>query len=346
MATISLILNADNSVSYAAQVRMKGVKRFKTFTRKLDAATWAADVEREIRLGKQDAIRQSEIRTFLDVINKYCTEELPFLSSAVQRQRNQQLQWWAHTIGNCKLSELSAERISAARAKLQVHDNSTVNRYCDVLRRVLTVAVKSWRWLQVNPMQFIDRLKESPGRLRWLADHERDSLLNCCKEVKCKQLYPIVVLTLSTGPRKSEIRNIKWSDYDRERSRVYLDKTKNGERRSVLLFGHALEVMQGLYENRNPRHKYVFEGRWQQPINIEYAWTQARQLAGIVDFHFHDLRHSTASYLAQQGASSVEIMEILGLKSIAMVKRYAHMSRLVTEQSVERMNLRLFNTAR
>ena len=46
----------------------------------------------------------------------------------------------------------------------------------------------------------------------------------------------------------------------------------------------------------------------------------------ITHFHFHDLRHSAASYLAMNGASLMEIAEVLGHKTLSMVKRYAHLS--------------------
>lgn len=56
------------------------------------------------------------------------------------------------------------------------------------------------------------------------------------------------------------------------------------------------------------------------------AWELARERAGLEDFRFHDLRHTAASYLAMSGASLLEIAEILGHKTLSMVKRYAHLS--------------------
>jgi integrase len=64
--------------------------------------------------------------------------------------------------------------------------------------------------------------------------------------------------------------------------------------------------------------------------------------AGIPAFRFHDLRHSAASYLAMSGASLAEIAEVLGHKTLAMVKRYAHLSEAHTRSVVERMNRAVF----
>lgn len=64
--------------------------------------------------------------------------------------------------------------------------------------------------------------------------------------------------------------------------------------------------------------------------------------ADIKDFRFHDLRHSAASYLAMNGASLAEIAEILGHKTLSMVKRYSHLSEAHTSEVVARMNQKIF----
>jgi site-specific recombinase XerD len=48
--------------------------------------------------------------------------------------------------------------------------------------------------------------------------------------------------------------------------------------------------------------------------------------ARIENFHFHDLRHSCASYLAMNGASLLEVADVLGHMSIQMTACYAHLS--------------------
>jgi integrase len=58
-------------------------------------------------------------------------------------------------------------------------------------------------------------------------------------------------------------------------------------------------------------------------------------LAGT--FRFHDLRHTAASFLAMSGASLIEIAEILGHKTLAMVRRYSHFTQGHTQGVVERM---------
>jgi integrase len=64
----------------------------------------------------------------------------------------------------------------------------------------------------------------------------------------------------------------------------------------------------------------------QQPIDLRAPWEAALRQAGIEDFRWHNLRHSCASYLAMNNATLAEIAEVLGHKTLSMVKRYSHLS--------------------
>ena len=63
-----------------------------------------------------------------------------------------------------------------------------------------------------------------------------------------------------------------------------------------------------------------------KPYAFRTSWEKALKAAEINDFRFHDLRHSCASYLAMDGATLLEIADVLGHKTLAMVKRYSHLS--------------------
>ena len=55
------------------------------------------------------------------------------------------------------------------------------------------------------------------------------------------------------------------------------------------------------------------------------VWLRALQRSGVGDFRFHDLRHTAASYLAMEGATLLEIADVLGHESLQTTKRYAHL---------------------
>jgi len=79
---------------------------------------------------------------------------------------------------------------------------------------------------------------------------------------------------------------------------------------------------------KDERSEFVFPNAAETPQAIEFFdtyWHAALTAAGIEGFRFHDLRHTCASYLAAQKCSLLEIADVLGHKTLAMVKRYSHL---------------------
>jgi integrase len=140
-----------------------------------------------------------------------------------------------------------------------------------------------------------------------------------------------------------EILGLRWRDVDFQRQTITLHDTKNGERRVLPLQGHALELIQQCSNGRRLDSDFVYPSRnGKKPFDLRRAWTAALKESNIPNFRWHDLRHSAASYLAMNGATLAEIAEILGHKTLAMVKRYAHLSDAHTAGVVRRMNEKIF----
>ena len=69
---------------------------------------------------------------------------------------------------------------------------------------------------------------------------------------------------------------------------------------------------------------------------------EACERAGVEDFRFHDLRHTAASWIAMNGGTLAEIAEVLGHKTLQMVRRYTHLTEGHTRGVLERMNTKVF----
>ena len=148
-----------------------------------------------------------------------------------------------------------------------------------------------------------------------------------------------------SGARLGEILGPRWPNIDLSRRVAVLEDTKNNERRALPLHGEALEVLRELSKVRRIDTDLVFASREGKATYPRYAFQKAVQRVGIEDFRFHDLRHSAASYLAMSGATLAEIAEVLGHKTLSMVKRYSHLTEQHTSQVVARMNARIFGNA-
>jgi integrase len=151
-----------------------------------------------------------------------------------------------------------------------------------------------------------------------------------------------VVLALSTGARRSELVKLKWTDFNlsSESPNIYLKETKNGESRVLPLLGQSLKIARVLHQKAAGKRSCVFphpDGRDVPFRDFDAHWYRALKAAGIEDFHFHDLRHSFASYLAMEGASLIEVANVLGHRSLRMTLRYAHLTPAYRQTRLTRM---------
>lgn len=354
MATIEERISNCGEKTYRVKVRVKGyTQQSASFKRKTDAKNWAKNTEAAINEGRFFNHSHTKKKNMNDLINRYIREILPNKPASITDQ-TRQLNFWKTEIGDLLIKDVSSSMITALRNKLKqqktvrgnLRNPATVNRYLAALSHAFTVAIKEWEWTSDNPCNRVSRLKESRGRTRYLSDHERIKLLDACYKSRNKYLYTIVVLALSTGARKSEILFLTWNNIHFDREIIQLDKTKNGEIRILPLQGYALELVKELYSNSTKESTLLFpsaRSNFQHPTTIRKSWNTAISEANLEDFRFHDLRHSAASYMAMDGASLIDIAQILGHKTLEMTKRYSHLSDAHTKKVVASMNSKIFS---
>jgi integrase len=350
MATYVVRTKKDGCKRVKVMVRRKNAPSVtQTFRTRREAEAWAMSIEGEILNGQESPRIEAMRHTLADAIQRYKEVEFPRKARQAKDQLAQ-LNWWLARLGQVKLAQLLPSLICRCRDELAMgttvqgkpRQPATVNRYLAALSHVLSVAYRDWGWLPDSPMSRVRKLKEPRGRVEYLSDDQRVSLLGVCANSKDPHLYLIVVMAISTGMRRGEIVGLKWRDIDWERRRIVLRHTKNDERRAVPLAPKVLDLLKerakgnGQDELIFPSVKKGFEGRsW----DFGRAWKSALRDAKIENFRFHDLRHSCASYLAMNGATTAEIAEVLGHKTLQMVKRYAHL----TESHVASLLTRVTN---
>ena len=344
----------NGKISYQAEVRVRGFPRtLKTFSRLTDAKRWIQSTETAFRTGRFVTDNEATKHTLDEAIDRYIEEELPKKPRSYDSQKRQLL-WFRKHLGFKLLSDVTPSVLSKCKRtflKEEIREGvcrkpQTWNRYQAALSCTFQMCCGEWEWMELNPVRRIKREKEPKGRVRFLSDEERERLLEVCKESSNPNLYPLVVLTLSTGMRRGEVRNLKWDDVDLKAGAIVLHETKNNERRRVPVKGLALELLKDHSKIRRLDTNFVFPGKLSHKTGIGWEYRElferAVKEAKLENFLFHDLRHSCASYLAMNGASLLEIAEVLGHKTLQMVKRYSHLAEGHTAGVVERMNEKIF----
>lgn len=333
------------SGKYHVEIRIKGHAPLRaTFDRLTDAKVWAKKTESDIQLGKHLNLKAKKY-TLNMLIDKYLIEELPKRNSDIKKFK-MQLEWWRNEIGAYYLSAISPEMLSNCKNKLLTEPTTkpqkgrlnrspaTVNRYMACISIVFSKAVKEWGLLDKNPMSFISKEKESRGRIRFLSNEEQEKLLNACKEIS-EDLFLFVLIAITSGARYSEILHLKWQDIDFKNSQFHFIETKNNESRGVPMVSVVADKLKEKNKVRNLKSDYIFSTPNGKLKYMRGQFYNAIEKTNIKDFHFHDLRHTAASYLAMNGASLLEIAEILGHKTLAMVKRYSHLTVKHTAKLIE-----------
>jgi len=350
MASVDRRVSEDGRITYRARVRVRGYPtQSATFQRKALARQWAEQTEAAIREGRYFKTSQAHKRTLGELVDRYLAEVMPGKPASIRVQKTQLL-WWKHQLGQYCLAQVTPELVATCKKRLargltpkgSRRAAGTVNRYLAALSHAFTYAIREVRWAETNPVRSVSREREPRGRVRFLDNDEKDRLLRSCRSSKSSTLYPLVVLALSTGARQGELLRLRWNAIDTVRGVAIIHQTKNGERRAVPITGYATELLQGMRRVRQIHTDFLFPSRSGNPTFPRKAWEGALKEARIEDFRFHDLRHTAASYLAMSGATLAEIAEVLGHKTLAMVKRYSHLSEQHTIKVVARMNGRMF----
>ncbi|MFP4146128.1 MAG: tyrosine-type recombinase/integrase [Halorhodospira sp.] len=233
-------------------------------------------------------------------------------------------------------SVTKGEALELIQKHRQNHRPSSTNRVLILLRYLYNLALK-WEipGVSQNPTASIPLYIENNKRERYLTPEETQRLLREIRRSQNPLLQEIIPMLILTGARRSEVLKARWEDLDLDRHMWRIPRPKGGERRFVPIsetLAARLKVLPSCGTSPwlfpNPRTGKPFD-------SIYTAWNAARRRAGLAEVRLHDLRHSFASLLINNGHSLYEVQKLLGHTQITTTQRYAH---LAQETLLEAMN--------
>jgi integrase len=322
--------NGDGSSSVLAWVRIRPFKPVsKSFPNQAEARAWAESLELELRKQRKHGEARKDLTslTIKGLVDEFLrdpeTKALRYFDNLEAL-----LGWWVNHCGGEKVLGFGTVKLREARELLSNgRAPATVNRYLSALR-------SCWNWGRAA--QFIPAEKVWPTRLllteprervRFLSDSELKAVLTEAK-AHSQWMQTAVIVSLATGLRQGELLRLEWKDVDMDKKTVTVLISKNTKRRIVHLPTPAADALKALRRNGVIGRKRVFVRPDGEPIDknsLAPHWNAVREAAGLVDFRWHDLRHSCASFLAQNGANLVEIGSVLGHSSPSITAKYAHL---------------------
>lgn len=237
-----------------------------------------------------------------------------------QKAELQFIRWFDARLQGIELRAITRALVEQLRGELLQagYKPKTVNHHLATLRAILRACVER-EWLPAAPR--VRLLKITP-RVRWITPAE------ACAVLKALPLHlrDMAVFSLETGLRKANVAGLRWSWVQLTARLVLLpaDAMKARQAHALPLSPLAVRILR---RHRGAHPVYVFTWRGEplkEPGGL--AWRKALKSAGVENFHWHDLRHTWASWLAQGGASQFVLKQLGGWSSDAMPARYAHMN--------------------
>jgi site-specific recombinase XerD len=172
-----------------------------------------------------------------------------------------------------------------------------------------------------NPARLVRQRAENNGRIRFLTEAEETSLRSAIQS-RFPEHEAELAISLGTGMRLSEQYTLAWKNVDFERREINLDRTKNGSPRMIPMNDAVLSAMNEFARRTRAkgRDALVF------PIKNPKDWFKPAMLdAKVVNYRWHDNRHTFCSRLAMRGENLKVIQQLAGHKTIQMSARYAHL---------------------
>lgn len=306
------------NAKWLAEVRLKGLSKSKTFATKMQAQTWALGIEQQH--GKHGGIVMG--RTLADAMDKYALEVSPTKKGArweqvrLNKLRQQEL-------AGAQLTDLRPEDIQAwVTEQSRTLSPASINRELTLISSVLSVARKKWKWMQHEVTKDVDRPKAPPPRDKRLLPAEEAKILKALgytlgekPSTQRHELAIAMLIALETAMRQGELWKLDWQNVHLRERYVRLEDTKNGERRDVPLSSAAV----GLFQLLGPQAAGPVLKHPQASGAVIFK--RAVELAGIHDFHWHDLRHEAITRLARK-LDVLDLARMIGHKDLRSLRIY------------------------
>lgn len=278
-------------------------------------------------------------------LNEFSIEYLDFAKNTIQKRSWKRdrlsLKNLKKALGSFAINEITPNHLINYQTKRlgEGKKPATVNRELSCLRSLINVAIKREVYSGRNPVSGMKFLEENNQIERILTLEEEVRLLNSSPP----HLKPIIITALNTGLRKSEILHLKWENVNLKNDivTIQVESSKNKRQKRIPLNSKMKALLNSQYAITG-NTEYVFLNSRGMPFkdynSIKTSFSNACKKANITGLRFHDLRHSCASRMVENGANIVAVSKILGHSTLSITMRYLHPDKSLIE-AVESLNI-------
>jgi integrase len=348
---------------WVAQLTLQGKQLYKYFRTKPQARMWIQETKNQVRGGLCLEDMRMTVGQFLHIwLEAHRSSVRPKTFAQYAQIVHQYL---CPGIGQTRLRDLTPGRIQAFYG-LHLSGGKTERTVLllhSVLHSALTQAVR-WSLISRNPAEAVTHPRIRRKELQTLTDQQVRSLLN---QVHASRYEALFLVAVTAGLREGEILGLKWSDLDLTTGRlmiqrqlqrlqgaglVFSEPKSRAGKRVVVLGSETLARLQS-HRLLQRREKLLAGSNWHEndlifpssigtpsePRNIYRRFKMALKNAGLPDLRFHDLRHTAATLMLQQGIHPKIVQERLGHASIMLtLNTYSHVLPSIQAEAAQKMD--------
>jgi len=332
------------------------------------------DTQREAKEWKHKRIeqrRQGLVLTGSKVsLSKFLDDWLVVAENSVRPNTYLQYSQIVHqhivpTLGKILLKDLRPDHVQSLYTMKLAGGTSprTTRMIHAVLHRALNHALSLGLVIR-NVSDVVTRPKVPRKEMKTLDDYQVRQLIQAAEGSRFQILFWIAV---TTGLRQGELLGLKWSDVDWQTGRVQIQRQvqrrkgqglvfcepKSASGRRVITLGKATVEKLREHKEKQYQEKVLAGEKWQDynlifpsPIgtpldssNVMKVYKKCLEKAGLPNLRFHDLRHTAATLMLQQGINPKIVQERLGHSDISLtLNTYSHVLPSMQEEAAEKMD--------
>ena len=356
--------------NWAAQVTLQGRRLSRTFKTHKECQDWIKKTIGQIDDGMTLASTKISLEEFLA---SWMTSKKTTMTGGTWKHYKQLIRQYINPkIGKIKIRALRPEHIQAFYNQLFEEQVGipTIRKIHDALHSSLQQATKTGM-ISRNPASFVRPPKKPATEMEILNESQVSQFLIAAQGHPWEALFHLAVIS---GMRQMELLGLKWTDLDWSRQTLKIErqllrpegegaqfappKTRFGKR-SIVLGKKTIEIFRKHYERQQAQRKMageawrenglIFTTRNGTPIHPHNLWRDYKILlkdAGLPPLRFHDLRHTAASILLNQGIPVITVSRRLGhARASITLDVYGHLMPTMQEELADMIDDLVMPTA-
>ena len=341
----------------------QGKRRWKTLpegTTKSEAKKVLRDIEDKIDKGIYIPLRN--LPFFSEVADVWLKTKKPNIRHSTYKQYKGHMENHLKPFyENLRINRITYDKVEKFISHCLDHNVSipTLKKIIVNLGAIMTYAVRK-RYVDYNPVRDIEKPKgqsehDEDKELNVLTPREIISFLDSAPDLKHKTLFMAAV---TTGLRQGELLGLKWTDIDWFNNQIHVNRTYNHFRfyepktkTSKRKVDVPPQMMKQLKEWKIacPANNLdlIFPNENGKPMSALNMYNRkflpALKKAKLNKIRFHDLRHTYASLLIDQGENIKYVQNQMGHASIKVtMDTYGHLMKDVNKEAASRLGDAIF----